>query len=42
VHGLRGVTALAAVSVVLLLALTAVAVRLPGSEVVDALLRGAS
>jgi len=38
--GLRGVTALAATAVVLLAALVAAAVWLPGSDVVDALLRG--
>ena len=40
--GLRGVTALTATAVVLLAALVAAAVWLPGSDVVDALLRGAT
>ena len=38
--GLRAVTAFAVVSLVLLLALTAAAVWLPGTALVDALLRG--
>jgi hydrogenase-4 component F len=42
IAGLRGVTALTAVSVVLLLGLAAAAVTLPGSDVVDALARGLS
>lgn len=40
--GLRAVVAFGAVAVVLLLALTAAAVVLPGSDIVDALVRGAS
>ena len=40
--GLRGVTALAGVSAVLLLALAAAGVWLPGTELVDALIEGAS
>jgi hydrogenase-4 component F len=42
VAGLRGLTALTAVSIVLLLGLAAAAVVLPGSEIVDALVRGLS
>jgi hydrogenase-4 component F len=40
--GLRGVSALAAVSVVLLLALAAAGLWLPGTDLVDALAKGAS
>jgi hydrogenase-4 component F len=40
--GLRGVTALAGVSVVLLLGLAAAGIWLPGTELVDALMEGAS
>ncbi|MDX6439219.1 MAG: hydrogenase-4 component [Gaiellaceae bacterium] len=42
IAGLRGVTALTCVSVVLLLSLVAAAVVLPGSDLVDALVRGLS
>jgi formate hydrogenlyase subunit 3/multisubunit Na+/H+ antiporter MnhD subunit len=42
IAGLRGVTALTGVSVVLMLGLTAAAVALPGSDLVDALVRGLS
>jgi formate hydrogenlyase subunit 3/multisubunit Na+/H+ antiporter MnhD subunit len=42
VAGLRGVTAVTCVSVVLLLALTAAAVALPDSDLADALVRGLS
>jgi hydrogenase-4 component F len=42
VAGLRGVTALTCVSVVLLLGLAAAAVALPGSDLADALVRGLS
>jgi formate hydrogenlyase subunit 3/multisubunit Na+/H+ antiporter MnhD subunit len=42
VAGLRGLTALTGISIVLLLGLTAVAVGLPGSDLVDALARGLS
>ena len=42
VAGLRGLTALTGISVVLLLGLAAAAVALPGSDLVDALARGLS
>ena len=42
IAGLRGVTAVTCVSVVLLLGLTAAAVVLPGSDLADALVRGLS
>ena len=42
VPGLRGVGALAAISVVVLLALSGAALWLPGSDVVEALLKGAA
>ena len=42
IAGLRGVTAVTCVSVVLLLGLTAAAVALPGSDLADALVRGLS
>ncbi len=42
VAGLRGLNVLTAVSIVLLLGLAAAAVVLPGSEIVDALVRGLS